>query len=198
MTQHFAKDGTVIPVTLVQCEPNVVTQVREKERDGYEAIQLGVEPARSLNRAESGHVKDLPLFRTLREFRVDESTLKRGEKVDVSVFEPGMKVDVTGISKGRGFAGVMKRHGFTGGWGTHGNKDQARKGGSIASQRQGKVIPGQRMAGRMGTERVTVKNLEIVDVDPEKNILAIKGAIPGATSGLLLVRSHRRKRLWQV
>jgi len=199
MTQQFTEDGTVVPVTLVQAAPNVITQIREEARDGYVAIQLGFEPPKHITKSEAGHLKDLPQVRTLREFRVDEipENYARGVEIRVSDFLPGTKVDVTGSSKGRGFAGVMKRHGFKGGKATHGNKDQQRMPGSIASQRQGKVIKGKRMAGHFGDERVTVKNLEIVSVDVEKNILALKGAVPGARGGLILIRSHVRKQLWQ-
>lgn len=199
MTQQFKDDGTVVPVTLIQAEPNVVTQIRDEVRDGYIAVQLGFEVAKSLVKSEAGHLHDLPQVKTLREFRVSSvpENLLRGAEVRVSDFVPGSKVDVVGVSKGRGFAGVMKRHGFAGSKATHGNKDQQRMGGSIGSQRQGKVIKGQRMGGHMGDTRVTVKNLEVVSFDAEKNLLAIKGAVPGARGGLILVRSHERKQLWQ-
>lgn len=199
MTQQFKDDGTVVPVTLIKAEPNVVTQIREEARDGYVAVQIGFESAKSLTKSEAGHLQDLPQVKTLREFRVAQvpPELTRGTEIRVSDFVPGTKVDVIGVSKGHGFAGVMKRHGFKGSKATHGNKDQQRMGGSIGSQRQGKVIKGQRMGGHMGDEQVTVKNLEIVSFDADKNLLAVKGAIPGARGGLILVRSHERKQLWQ-
>lgn len=197
MTQQFREDGTVVPVTLVKAEPNVVSQVRTMEKDGYVAVQLGTDVKRSLLKPEAGHVKDLPQAGTLREFRVNSTDLARGNMIDVSAFTPGMSVDVVGTSKGKGFAGVMKRHHFSGGPATHGQKDQMRMPGSIASQRQGPVSKGQRMAGHMGDERVTVQNLEIVSVDPINNILAIKGAVPGARGGLLLVVSREGKSVWQ-
>jgi large subunit ribosomal protein L3 len=197
MTQQFREDGTVIPVTLVQADPNVVTQVRTTEKDGYVAVQLGTDVRRVLSKPEAGHVKELPQAGTLREFRVDATDLARGNMVDVSVFSTGMHVDVIGTSKGRGFAGVMKRHHFSGGPATHGQKDQMRMPGSLASQRQGPVSKGQRMAGHMGDERVTVKNLEVVAIDPTNNVLAIKGAVPGARGGLLLVVSRDAKTVWQ-
>jgi len=199
MTQQFKDDGTVVPVTLIKAEPNVVTQIREEARDGYVAVQVGSEIVKSLVKSEAGHLHDLPQVKTLREFRVAQvpENLTRGAEIRVSDFVPGTKVDVVGVSKGRGFAGVMKRHHFAGSKATHGNKDQQRMGGSIGSQRQGKVIKGQRMGGHMGDERVTVKNLEVISFDADKNLLAVKGAIPGARGGLILVRSHERKQLWQ-
>lgn len=197
MTQQFREDGTVVPVTLVQADPNVVTQVRTTDKDGYVAVQLGTDVKRVLPKPEAGHVRELPTVGTLREFRVDATDLARGNTVDVTGFVTGMHVDVVGTSKGRGFAGVMKRHHFSGGPATHGQKDQMRMPGSIASQRQGPVSKGQRMAGHLGDERVTVKNLEIVSVDPVNNILAIKGAVPGARGGILLVVSREAKTVWQ-
>lgn len=197
MTQQFLEDGTVVAVTLVKADPNVVTQLRSTEKDGYVAVQLGTDVKRTLPKPEAGHVKELPTVGTLREFRVDSTDLARGNMVDVSVFSTGMHVDVIGTSKGRGFAGVMKRHHFSGGPATHGQKDQMRMPGSIASQRQGPVSKGQRMAGHLGDDRVTVKNLEVVSVDPVNNILAIKGAVPGARGGLLLVVSREAKTVWQ-
>lgn len=197
MTQQFKEDGTVVPVTLVKAEPNVVAQVRTLEKDGYTAVQLGADAAKRLNKAEQGHFKELPLMKTLREFRVSESPLVRGEEIRVDAFEPGARVDVVGFSKGRGFTGVMKRHNFKGSKTTHGNKDQQRMGGSIGSQRQGKVIKGQRMAGHMGDERVTVKNLEVVSIDPANNVIAIKGAVPGARGGLIMIKSTASTSIWQ-
>lgn len=198
MTQQFKDDGTVVPVTLIKAEPNVVTQIRTQENDGYSAVQLGMEEG-TLNKPEAGHLKDLPSVETLREFRVEKTDLNRGDKIAVDSFTPGIKVDVIGFSKGRGFTGVMKRHGFKGGKMTHGNKDQQRMPGSIASQRQGKVILGKRMGGHHGDARVTVKNLEVVSVDPITNTIAIKGAVPGARGGLILVQTRNEtKTIWQA
>jgi large subunit ribosomal protein L3 len=198
MTQQFMDDGRVVPVTLIKAEPNVVTQIREQECDGYLAVQVGSEAPKHLSKSETGHLHDLPQVKTLREFRVNEipAEMTRGTMIEVTAFVPGTKVDVVGVSKGRGYTGVMKRHGFSGGKATHGNKDQQRMGGSIASQRQGKVIKGQRMSGHFGDDRVTIKNLEVISVDEKNHILAVKGAIPGARGGLILVRSHERKQLW--
>ena len=189
--------GTVVPVTIVKAEPNIVTQVRDAEKDGYVAVQLGVDVRRHLSLPESGHLKDLPSFGVLREFRVEETTLKRGDMVNVELFKPGMKIDVVGTSKGHGFTGVMRRHHFHGGPATHGQKDQMRMPGSVASQRQGPVSKGQRMAGHMGDARTTVKNLEIIAVDPAQQTLAIKGAVPGARGNILLITVRDGKRVWQ-
>jgi large subunit ribosomal protein L3 len=200
MTQEFKDDGTVVPVTLVKAEPNLVTQVRTQEDDGYVAIQLGAEKISEdkLKSAQAGHLKDLEARKILNEFRVDSTDLERGDEIDVEAFEPGMKVDVSGVSKGRGFAGVMKRHGFKGGPATHGQKDQHRAPGSIAVHgTEGGLPKGKRMAGRMGGKTATVKNLEVVSIKPEKNILAIKGGLPGSRNGILLIQSREGKTVWQ-
>jgi large subunit ribosomal protein L3 len=198
MTQKFKEDGTVVPVTLVRAEPNTVTQIRVLEKDGYAAVQVGTAVRKTLSKPQQGHVKDLPAVSFLKEFRVSSSDLKRGDSMSVEAFVPGERVDIIGISKGRGFAGVMKRHHFKGGKATHGNKDQQRMPGSIGSQRQGKVLKGQRMAGRMGTDRVTVKNLEVISVDPSSHTIAIKGAIPGARGGLVMIKTRVVKTVWQA
>lgn len=197
MTQHFRDDGTVVPVTLVKAAPCVVTQVKEVAKDGYVAVQIGCEEARALNKPETGHVKDLSLVETLREFRVEATDLKRGDKIEVSVFAPGDKIDVVGTSKGLGFQGVVKRHGFSGSPASHGHKDQLRMPGSIASRRQGPVAKGKKMGGHMGDARTTVKNLEVITIDPVKQILAVKGAIPGARGSLILIQTREGKTVWQ-
>lgn len=198
MTQQFKNDGTVVPVTLIKAEPNIVTQLRTEEIDGYSAVQLGIE-AGKLNMPASGHTNGLSPVRTLREFRVSKTDLNRGDQVSVESFLPGTKVDIVGISKGRGFTGVMKRHGFHGKKATHGTKDQARMPGSLSTHRQGKVIPGHRMGGHSGDQRVTVKNLEIVSVDTASNVIAIKGAVPGARGGLILVQTRNATTtIWQA
>jgi large subunit ribosomal protein L3 len=184
MSQQFKEDGTIVPVTLVKAEPNVVTQIRTPEKDGYAAVQVAAD-------------KKKEEYKTHREFRVIPGDTQVGATLDVSAFTPGMHVDVTGFSKGRGFQGVVKRHHFAGGPATHGQKDQMRMPGSLASQRQGPVSKGQRMAGHMGDERVTVKNLEIVSVDASTNTIAIRGAVPGARNGLLLIQSREAKTVWQ-
>lgn len=197
MSQVFREDGTVVPVTIVKAEPNIVTQVRSAEKDGYVAVQLGTDPRRRLTLSEAGHLKDLALSGILREFRMEKTDLKRGEKVGVDLFKPGMKIDVVGTSKGHGFTGVMRRHHFHGGPATHGQKDQMRMPGSVASQRQGPISKGQRMAGHLGDARTTVKNLEIIAVDPAQNTLAIKGAVPGSRGGILLITARDGKSVWQ-
>ena len=197
MTQVFRDNGDIVPVTLVKVEPNVVVNVAALASDDYQ-VQLGTDATtKPLPRAQAGHLKDLPSVQTLRSFRTGKTDLKRADTVSVTAFVPGMKVSVTGLSKGRGFAGVMKRHHFAGSPASHGHKDQNRMPGSIASQRQGPVTPGQRMAGRMGNEQVTVRNLEVVKIDESAQILAIKGALPGARGTLLLVRSSDQTNIWQ-
>lgn len=193
MTQIFKEDGTVIPVTLISVDPCYVTRMKTKAKDGYNAVQIGTKvTTKQIKKPQKGHLKDLPALKCLREARVseeDSANFKRADKVDVSVFSPGDKVDVTGFSKGRGFTGVVKRHGFHGSPASHGHKDQLRMPGSIGDKRQGPVSKGKRMAGRMGGGRITVKNLKVVEVDANKNILSLKGAVPGARNGLLLIKS---------
>jgi large subunit ribosomal protein L3 len=192
MTQVFDQSGRVVPVTVIQAGPCWVTQVKTKETDGYDAIQIGFEESRRLNQPERGHLAKAgtPLLRHLREWRVeDPSRFQVGQRLDVSIFEPGERVAVTGTSKGKGFQGVVKRHGFGGGPKTHGQSDRWRAPGAISSGTTlGRVLKGQRMAGRMGHDRVTVKNLVVVRTDPERNLLLVRGAVPGPREGLLMVR----------
>lgn len=192
MSQIFDESGNVIPVTLIRVLPNTVVQVRAKEKDGYSAVQLGmgVQKAKNINKAQKEHFKDLGNFRYLKEFRTDEA-LERGVKVDASVFAKGDIIKVSGISKGKGFQGVMKRHGFHGAPATHGTKHAHREPGSIGGsggRAGGRVAKGMRMAGRMGGERITVKNLKIAKVDVENNMLAVKGAIPGRRGTLIEIQ----------
>lgn len=192
MTQVFDDTGEAIPVTVIEAGPCYVTQIKSEKRDGYEAIQLGFGEARRLNKPQRGHLpKGVPDLRYSREVSVDDvSAYEVGQKIDASVFAVGDLVDVTGISKGKGFAGAMKRHGFSGGPITHGQSDRARAPGSIGStSTPGRVFKGMRMAGHMGHERVTVQNLQVVLVDPERNLLAVRGAVPGARGGLVAVKS---------
>ncbi len=189
MTQIWQGDE-VVAVTAVEAGPCTVAQVKTKERDGYEAVQLGygTKKEKNMGKAARGHLSGLGNLRYLREFR-PESTggLKRGDMIDSGTFAAGDKVQVTGTSKGKGFQGVVKRHGFAGSQKTHGNKDQLRMPGSIGATGPAHVFKGTRMPGQMGNERVTVTNLEIVEVDAEKGVLYVKGAIPGAINGLILV-----------
>jgi len=190
MTQVFGEDGNAVPVTVIEAGPCYVTQVKMTETDGYEAVQLGFGEAKRLNAPERGHLKGVPPLRHLREFKAEDlAELEVGQKIDVGLFEPGERVDVIGTSKGKGFAGVVKRHHFKGGPKTHGQSDRWRAPGSSGSTTTpGRVLKGTRRAGRMGGERVTVRNLEVVRVEPERNLLLLRGAVPGARTGLLLIR----------
>ncbi len=193
MTQIFDDNGIVIPVTLIEAGPCYVTQKKTQDKDGYDAIQLGfdeISKAR-VKKPMDGHFKrsGTPAVKYLREFQVSNpNEYEEGQKIDVSIFNVGDKVDITGTSKGKGFAGVVKRHGFKGGPKTHGQSDRWRAPGSVgAGSTPGRILKGMRMGGRMGNQRVTVQNLKIALVDPEKNILAIKGAIPGGKNGLIII-----------
>ncbi|MDE2843343.1 MAG: 50S ribosomal protein L3 [Chloroflexota bacterium] len=190
MSRVFREDGRVVPVTMIQAGPCSVTQIKTSESDGYEAIQLGFDPVKKLNKPEAGHLKGGSPVRHLREVKADDvGEFELGQQISVDIFEPGELVDVIGKSKGRGFAGVMKRHGFGGGPRTHGQSDRARAPGSIGGgTTPGKVFKGLKMAGHMGNARITVKNLEVVQVDPERNLLFLKGGVPGAPNGLLMIR----------
>ncbi len=189
MSQVYAENGRVIPVTLVLAGPCIVTQVKDNNKDGYQAIQLGFINAKRLNKPLEGHLKELPKLKFLAEFRIDEPTeLKRGDVIESSVFEVGEIINVTGTSKGKGFQGVVKRHGFGGSPASHGHKDQLRMPGSIGVGGVQKVFKGKRMAGHMGDEQVTVKNLQIVEVR-DGGILAIKGAVPGARNSIIKIKT---------
>lgn len=191
MTQIFKEDGTVIPVTMVLADPNIIAQIRTEEKDKYFAAQLGFGQTKKLKKPRAGHLKGLPLLKNLKEVRLtkeEAAELKRGDQITVATFAAGDPVKVTGTSKGLGFQGVVKRHGFHGSPATHGHKDQARMPGSIGATNPARVFKGVRMAGHMGNEQVTVSGLEVVQVDPEKNVLYIKGAVPGARNGLLLIQ----------
>ena len=194
MTQVFHEDGTARVVTVMEAGPCMVTQVKTIAKDGYEAVQLSFGEKRKLNRPEEGHLKQLGKFRYLREFPpADLDSVQVGQRVDVSIFEPGDLIRVTGTTKGRGFAGGIKRHGFKGGPKTHGQSDRHRAPGSIgAGTTPGRVLKGKRMAGHMGVNTVTQEGLEVVQVDVERNLLLVKGSIPGAPSQLVLVE-HTEK-----
>jgi large subunit ribosomal protein L3 len=194
MTQLFDDSGTVIPVTVIEAGPCYVTQVKTVESDGYNAIQLGFEEVaeRKLSKGEKGHLAttDVPMLRRLREFRSEEATqYTPGDVIKADIFEDGEIVDVIGNAKGRGFAGAVKRHGFAGGPKTHGQSDRHRATGSRgAGTTPGHTFPGAKAPGRMGNQRVTVQNLKIALVDAERNLIAVRGAIPGPKGGLVLVR----------
>jgi large subunit ribosomal protein L3 len=191
MTQVFQADGTMIPVSVVIVEPNTVTRLRTPERDGYAAVQLGVEESGKLNKPEMGQLKNLPKVSVIREFRMDKDGTEAytvGQKLDVTLFAEGDIVNVTGVSKGKGFSGHIKRHHFKRGPKTHGS-DHHRAPGSIGpGTTPGRVYKGMRMAGHMGDARSTVKQLRVVRTDAERNLLLVKGAVPGAPNALLLVK----------
>jgi large subunit ribosomal protein L3 len=192
MTQVFDDTGEVSPVTIIEAGPCYVTQIKTKEKDGYQAIQLGFEESKRLNKPEREHLpKGVPALRHLREIRLDDvSAYELGQQIDAGTFSVGELVDVTGRSKGKGFAGAMKRHGFGGGPATHGQSDRARAPGSIGStSTPGRVFKGLRMAGHMGNRRSTAQNLKVLLVDPERNLLAVKGAVPGSKGGLVIIKS---------
>ncbi len=192
MTQYFAENGEVIPVTVVKAPSVVVTQVKTTEsKDGYNAVQVGlsanVKGSKHSNKAKTGHSKKLGNFGSFMEFRVENpSEFQVGQKLEVSQFEVGELVNVIGMMKGRGFAGGMKRHGFAGFPASHGH-DKPRSVGSIGQRYPQHVNKGHRMAGHMGASQVTVKNLQIVDVDPSKGLILIKGAVPGSPNGTVRI-----------
>jgi large subunit ribosomal protein L3 len=191
MTQIFDDSGVVHPVTVIECGPNVVTQVKTNETDGYEAVQLGFGIDKRLNKPEQGHRKASGyMSRTLKEVQADNvSEYEVGQVLKVDTFNTGELVDVTGTSKGRGFQGGMKRHGFSGAQKTHGQSDRWRAPGSIGSSATpGRVFKGLRMAGHMGVDRVTVQNLKVLRIDAERNIILVEGSVPGPNNGIVLVR----------
>lgn len=207
MTQIIDDAGVVMPVTVIQAGPCFVTQVKRRVSDGYDAVQLGYGDIKEqrLSRGQKGHLglldadtkhpsrkkkAGIPPVRHLREFRTRQiSEYEVGQVLTVEQFQSGDRVDVVGNAKGRGFAGVVKRHGFSGGPKTHGQSDRLRAPGSVgATSGMSKVIKGLRMAGRMGNNRVASQNLEVVSIDPEKHLLAVKGSVPGSKGGLVIVR----------
>lgn len=199
MTQIFDDTGVAYPVTLIEAGPCYVTQMRDTGNDGYAAVQLGFQEVhpRRLTGGELGHLKrkELPPLRFLREFRVKDSELKLGEKLTVEVFAMGDAVDVIGTSKGKGFAGAVKRHGFGGGPKTHGQSDRWRAPGARSSgTTPGRVFKGSRGPGHMGHEKVTVQGLRVVLIDPERNLLGVRGAVPGPKGGLVLIKEARKTR----
>ena len=186
MTQIFAEDGRVYPATILNVGPVTVTQIRTVEKDGYEAVQVGYGEKKTLNKAEKGHRKDLGNFRYLKEFRVKpEEDVKVGTKIDTSVFEEGDAVKISSFSKGKGFQGVVKRHGFAGGPRTHGQKHSEREGGSIGSMGIPRVLKGLRMPGRTGNERVSIRGVKVLQVNPEENQILVKGGVPGRRGTLV-------------
>ncbi|MCL6558678.1 MAG: 50S ribosomal protein L3 [Firmicutes bacterium] len=198
MTQIFKEDGTAVPVTVIQAGPCVVVQKKLPETDGYSAVQVGFgeKKERLVNKPLKGHFNraNLKPVRYLRELRLDDvSGYEVGQQIKVDIFAPGDKVDVVGISRGRGFAGGIKRHGFHRGPMAHGSKYH-RRPGSLGAKGPARVFKGRRLPGHYGVERVTVQNLEVVKVDPERNLLAIKGSVPGVRGGLLIIKDSVKAR----
>ena len=202
MTRLFQEGGEAVAVTAIQAGPSVVTQIKSRDKDGYNAIQVGFIENKvkqsQINSPEKGHLRGLENIRHLREFRADAdfigaNSVKSGDKVDVGFLKQGDLINVTGFSKGRGFAGVVKRYHFAGGPKTHGQTDRHRAPGSIgATTFPGRVFKGKHMAGHMGNRRVTACNLEVIQVDPERNLLLVKGAVPGANGGLLIIKKVKK------
>ncbi|MBI2475899.1 MAG: 50S ribosomal protein L3 [Candidatus Taylorbacteria bacterium] len=191
MSQVWTDDGKVRPVTIVSVVPNVVTQIKTEEQDGYSAVQVGwgKRHPKNISKPVKGHVKGLGDFRGLKEFRMPGSlTMAVGDKIDASVFKPGDAVTISAVSKGKGFQGVVKRHGFHGGSRTHGQKHSEREPGTIGGGLRTRVPSGMRMAGRMGGDRVTVKNVKVIQVDAAQNVILLGGAVPGRRGSLVEIR----------
>lgn len=189
MAEYFSEDGTVIPVTIVSATPITVTRIFEKNKDGYDSVQVGfgTQKKERITKSRAGAMKGA-FYKTLKEFRVkpaDKVSVKEGDVIDVTTFAPGDKITVSSISKGKGFQGVVKRHGFSGGPRTHGQKHSEREPGSIGGGLRTHVPKGMRMAGRMGSDRITQKNLQVVFLDKENNLMLIKGAIAGKKGTLV-------------
>ena len=194
MTEYFSPEGVVVPVTIIKAGPITITRVFEKEKDGYDAVQVGfgLQKKQRIGKAETGQMKG-GFYKTLKEFRLkpaDKTEVKEGEIIDVSTFTPGDKLQVSSISKGKGFQGVVKRHGFHGGPRTHGQKHSEREPGSIGGGLRTHVPKGMRMAGRMGSDRITQKNLKVIFVDKENNTMLVKGAISGKRGTLVEIVSR--------
>lgn len=194
MSQIFRDNGEVAAVTAIEAGPCTITQVKTVAKDGYNAIQLGFGKAKQSKSPKRGQLKGVKQFKYLREFISGErEAAEVGQKIDVSLFNVGDLVNVTGVSEGKGFAGVVKRHHFAGGPKTHGQSDRHRAAGSIgATTSPGRVFKGMRMAGHMGDQQVTVRNLEVFEADPARNLLLVKGAVPGSRNGLLLIKKSDR------
>jgi len=196
MTQVFVEGGKAEAITAIEAGPCTVMQVKTVEKEGYSAAKLGFVEAKKAKTAKrgKGKEKETTKFKYLREFTLDESqAFEAGQKVDVSLFKAGDAVDITGTSKGKGFAGTVKRHHFKGGPKTHGQSDRHRAPGSIGSgTTPGRVYKGMRMSGHMGNRRVTAINLEVIQADPARNLLLVKGAVPGGANSLLLIRKSKR------
>ena len=189
MTQVFGEDGRVEAVTVIEAGPCLVSQIKRVKREGYDAVQLGFGQAKRLNSAQKGHLKKVGMLKYLREFKAaDVDSIEVGNRVGADMFKAGDLVDISGTSKGRGFAGGVKRYHFAGGPKTHGQSDRYRAPGSIgAGTSPGRVWKGLRMAGHMGNRKVTVRKLKVIEADPERNLLLVRGAVPGSRKGLLTI-----------
>jgi large subunit ribosomal protein L3 len=196
MLQRFEPNGTVAAVTVIEAGPCHVTQIRTKEKDGYEAVQLGFGQVKRLNQPERGHLKGIENLKHLHEFKVDDvAEIELGQKIGADLFQVGDFVDVTAVSKGRGFSGVVRRHGFHGGPKTHGQSDRHRAPGSIGSTTTpGRVLKGLRMAGQMGAKQVTVRGLRVLDVNTDRGVLLLHGGVPGPRTGLITIRRSTRRK----
>jgi large subunit ribosomal protein L3 len=198
MTRVFSQEGNMVPVTVIEAGPCPIIQTKTKERDGYNALQVGFLPKKPtrVNRPLTGHFKKSGRggFYVLKELRVDEiGQYELGQEIAADIFNPGDLVDVTGTSKGRGFSGVMKRHGFRGAPGSHGTHEYSRHGGSIgAAADPSKTFKGKKMPGHFGNQRVTVQNIEVVEVRPQENLIFLKGAIPGWRNGIVTIRQAKK------
>jgi len=190
MTEQWDSKGRLMPATIIEAGPCYVTQLRTSEKDGYSAVQLGFGTKKILTKAMQQHLKDLPKLRWLRECKLQDKEIKRGDVINVAIFAPGDIVKVTGVSKGKGFQGVVKRHNFAGNYATHGHRHDTRAAGSIGSRYPQKTFKGKRMPGRMGGEQVTVKGLKVVKVEAKENLLLIKGALPGRNGSLIKIVSY--------
>lgn len=194
MSQIFDRGGNAIPITLIKTSPNIILQIKNKEKDGYEAVQVGFgrRNNKNISKPQQGHFQELGNFLQVREFRMSgDHKLQRGDKIEARIFQKGDKVKVSGLSKAKGFQGGVKRHGFAGAPKTHGTKHAHRQPGGIGGaggRAGGRVAKGMRMAGRMGGGRITVRNLEIIEVDTENDLIAVKGAVPGRRGTLLEIR----------
>jgi large subunit ribosomal protein L3 len=201
MSQIFDNEGNVVPVTVIQAGPCTVIQKKTKSKDGYSSLQIGLvegKGAKKPGKAQLGHFKKsgVPVLKTLREIRCSEAEeIKEGDQILVDIFEVGEKVSIVGVSRGMGFAGVVKRHHFAGGGGSHGSMFHRAPGSIGASSYPSRVVKGMRMGGHMGCDRVTVKNLVVIELDKENNLLVVRGAVPGAKGGTVLIKKgsfHRK------
>ena len=203
MTQIFTEDGKAVPVTKIEAGPCFISAIKTVEKDGYNAVQLAYMPKKKGNKPQKGQFKNISeadFFQFVREFRVAENDavlekVKPGQELTANVFEKGEKVRASGTTKGKGFQGVVKRHGFAGSPASHGHKDQLRMPGSIGATGPAHVFKGTRMPGQMGAKKMTTTNLEIIDIDAENNILYLKGAVPGARNGLIIIKNEAEFKL---